>query len=693
MRRMASGDHPPHPDAAREDPPRFRTGDWAWDPKEDPYWDDPSTPRLVLRPGEYGLVADALVRRQPLTIDGHEVVIVDKSGDAEVRFCELDLRWLYEEIIAHPDARLARATEPDRDGFIRPAGVFDQGGNKVDEAPTRLALHGCVVTEANFSSTVIACTLNCTGRFATDAWFRAARLCGYAGFESARFAGHAWFSDTCFARVADFDDACFRGEASFTDNRFGGTARFRGSRFEEIARFDDARFAWDASFGFTRFAERASFWSARFARVANFGYARFAGAADFGSARFAGAALFWEARFAKGGDFGSTRFAGNTGFWDARFAGTAEFGSARFAGTAEFWRSRFAGDARFEFATIGLRSRLRFNDAHFTGTLDLSHSTIRGKVFLTRASLDERVLWDGARLGPKARLGFNRCLARGGGTIELRREQLRPTIADRSAVARRRVGLGGRPKPTLRRIVANASRPLRPVGEWLGLVRPLAVLEGDDSHDPEAMERAAHDYELLAANYRNQPATDWEEDWCRWRAHELNRRAARARADRRLCTPPPHARPNVVRACGEWLSLLVRWPAFWLYHDVWGWFVKRTLVGYLLQPHRIFVAGAVVMLAFTALYAVAIGRDDIGHGSFPPTEVAADVWDYGDAYRYWEKDLFNPFYLSVTTFVTLGYGDFSPAAGWLKVATALEGLLGVTLLALLTVAWGRKLVR
>jgi hypothetical protein len=49
-------------------------------------------------------------------------------------------------------------------------------------------------------------------------------------------------------------------------------------------------------------------------------------------------------------------------------------------------------------------------------------------------------------------------------------------------------------------------------------------------------------------------------------------------------------------------------------------------------------------------------------------------------------------YFSLTTFVTLGYGDYAPA-GIFKLLTGLEALSGVTLLALFTVAWGRKMVR
>jgi len=236
-------------------------------------------------------------------------------------------------------------------------------------------------------------------------------------------------------------------------------------------------------------------------------------------------------------------------------------------------------------------------------------------------------------------------------------------------------------------------------------------MKGDDSNDPEQMRLAADDWELLASNYRNQPATDWEEDRARWRAHELRRRIDMVTSLRRFghflsSDEGLNKRdPTLTGWLLEYLDLIFACLRAYLrviigltWHLIARWLIQRTLVGYLLQLHRLGVSALLVLLGFALVYKFAVGPNDIGHGNFPPIPIESSEgvvtdYDYTDAHAYWQKDWRNPFYLSITTFVTLGYGDFQPAAGWLKLATALEGLIGVTLLALFTVAWGRKMVR
>jgi len=348
----------------------------------------------------------------------------------------------------------------------------------------------------------------------------------------------------------------------------------------------------------------------------------------------------------------------------------------RFAGDARFAGARFAEDALFVNLRVAQRARLTFERVRFEKSVAFDEATIRGRVFFTNATLDERLTFHGADFGSKAGLGFNRFLARGGATVELARDHIEP---DRRPPPDR-VGLGGRrPRPLWWR----AWRGLRPVRLWLGQCRPHSIIQGADAPDSPAaqeMSRAAHDYELLAAVYRNQPATDREEDVCRWRAHELRRRARAAERLQQLSWGAPLA--SIGRAL-RWLVL-----------DVLGrWLLFRMCIGYLLQPHRLMVTGLAIILGFALVYWLFIGIDDISHGGFTPRRIADVGWDYPDAYRYWKKDAMNPLYLSLTTFVTLGYGDFQPAAGWLKLVTAIEGICGVTLLALFTVAWGRKMVR
>ena len=207
-------------------------------------------------------------------------------------------------------------------------------------------------------------------------------------------------------------------------------------------------------------------------------------------------------------------------------------------------------------------------------------------------------------------------------------------------------------------------------------------MEGEDSREIDAMHRAADDYDLLAANFSRQPATDRQEDLCRWRAHELRRLGAWTAADERI-TAARHT---------PWLGVVtvlvvqpLRWLWFIVVHVVARWLIQRTCVGYLLQLHRIAVSAGFVLGVCWAIYAVFASDATIVRNLEDPS--AVPPWEGG----VWARVLFG-LYFSLTTFVTLGYGDFAPQS-WFKLVTGLEGLLGVTLLALFTVAWGRKLVR
>jgi len=58
----------------------------------------------------------------------------------------------------------------------------------------------------------------------------------------------------------------------------------------------------------------------------------------------------------------------------------------------------------------------------------------------------------------------------------------------------------------------------------------------------------------------------------------------------------------------------------------------------------------------------------------------------------WYVRLGNCLYFSAVTFATVGYGDLHPVH-WARVAGAVEGLLGVFIMAVFTVAFARKIIR
>ncbi len=681
------GSPPPSPPPSS---PRWKIGDWEFDPKR-PDWDNPKIKRLIIDdPQEYKALGDAVVR------------------GASVCYCVIeDLRALVDAVQSHPDAKLARATKPDAKGLIHPDGVFRANARLPDDAEaTELTLHACVVERCEFSDLDIGCTLTARVRFDR-----------VAGFDGAAFAGDAGFIEAAFAGVARFEGAAFAGDAWFIEAAFAGVAGFDGAAFAGDAWFIEAAFAGDAWFIEAAFAGDAGFIEAAFAGVARFGGAAFAGDAWFEGAAFAGDAWFIEAAFAGVAGFGGAAFAGDARFGGAAFAGDAGFGGAAFAGDAQFDGVHVRRSATLFFLSVRIKQSLSFNKESDERP-DERPSIIQGALYFTDSKLDERLTFDGALFGRDARLGFNRFLARAGATVELTNAQLTRNRHDRAILAYAQLtsnphsqalladlkedpSLSSRRRRTPGRILAFAlERTIVPCLRAAGLWRGAPLIKGEDTWDADKLDRGADDYEILASNYTRLPATDNAEDHCRWRAHDL-----RARSDllRRL---------NRIRESRNPAAIL--WNSFLVIADdvFFRWLIMRNAIGYLLYLRRIVITGAVLIAGSAALYTLGASPNTIAYnGSVPnplPPEATAlkDTLIQGgytptDAQAYglwlWNQPEafgldFSGFYFSLTTFVTLGYGDFAPL-GWFKLVTGLEALFGVTLLALFTVAWGRKMVR
>ncbi|MEM1185795.1 MAG: pentapeptide repeat-containing protein, partial [Planctomycetota bacterium] len=191
-------------------------GDWDWDPSEDPEWDDPSIPRVRVDPLEIPELASAIVRGASLSY----------------AFIP-DLRALVDTIQAHPNAQLAKASEPDANGFIHT-------DDASPETPSGLTLRGCVVDACEFSDLDIGVTLSINARFAAVARFDRARFAADAWFDRARFDADAWFDEARFAAVAWFGGARFAAVAGFGDASVAGDARFENARVARVARVGSA---------------------------------------------------------------------------------------------------------------------------------------------------------------------------------------------------------------------------------------------------------------------------------------------------------------------------------------------------------------------------------------------------------------------------------------------------------------------
>jgi len=113
----------------------------------------------------------------------------------------------------------------------------------------------------------------------------------------------------------------------------------------------------------------------------------------------------------------------------------------------------------------------------------------------------------------------------------------------------------------------------------------------------------------------------------------------------------------------------------WLYRAYWNtkeW-LKEYTIGYGEKPWLmgLWVIGTV--FAFSGIFS-ATGYQCATNGA---------------EFHFWPKAL----YLSVVTFATLGYGDYSPFGFWGKFAASFEALLGLLFVGLFVVSMARKIIR
>lgn len=116
--------------------------------------------------------------------------------------------------------------------------------------------------------------------------------------------------------------------------------------------------------------------------------------------------------------------------------------------------------------------------------------------------------------------------------------------------------------------------------------------------------------------------------------------------------------------------------------------ISRWITGYGRNPWRVLGTSLFLIVGFALLYPITGGIQEveadraITYTLDQPAE-APTRW----VFRIFLKSL----YFSVTTFATLGYGDFQPMGNWARALAGVEALLGGLLMALLVVVLARRI--
>ena len=204
------------------------------------------------------------------------------------------------------------------------------------------------------------------------------------------------FSNTRFREALDFRDTFFLGETDFSGARFSSDVTFGGADFSEGVDFTSASFSGGAIFSGSDFGH-AEFRGARFdgcARFedANFDYAefmdaRFSGYTTFWGARFDGDARFLHVSFEDYAYFDNASFDGDVLFSGASFCDGAKFSDARFSGNAHFGAS--FDEAYFEYARFG--GRASFSCASSNGYIIFNHAIFSDTAYFKDARFDKVV--------------------------------------------------------------------------------------------------------------------------------------------------------------------------------------------------------------------------------------------------------------------------------------------------------------
>lgn len=335
-------------------------------------------------------------------------------------------------------------------------------------------------------------------------------------------------------------------------------------------------------------------------------------------------------------------------FNGADFLCGADFSLATFAENSSFERAKFA--QRVDFMSASFKQGVDFQRIVFTGDADFRGAEFTKDTKFFAAAFEQSAVFGGAAFAGNAELTGVRFVYpvdfRGvrftqranfqGATFAQCGDFTRAEISSRLILKGAVLGSKG--------LLDFTAIDLRPGGHIQLTIEQIGrwgrkLIAGEDSKDKAKLASAAAQYNMLRDNFRTLPSTDPEEDRCHYKYMDLRRRAS------------------------DW-----HWA-----HRFADWFLFKWCYGYGVYTHRVLVTVALVIVICGAIHAV-----------------GATVWETDVIKGY--DDHFNPWYFSVITFTTIGYGDYAPR-GWLRWVAGAEGFLGLFLMAVFTVSFARKFIR
>lgn len=690
-----------------DDPERWERGDWAFDPKEDAAWEDPAIlRRRIETPEEVEVVADAVVRRYAITLadpTGEEREIVDAKGTL-TRYARVwSLNAVLSRIFAHQqvcwDGRYVLLSKGHPTTVHRtdpiahhPKPLGESG------VPTHLDIRESVVE--NFSAceddVYIPLSLCCLILTTCD--------CGGARFQGGLVLDHCHFKSK-----VDFNNCTFGGHSGVFNTHFDADTKI-GLTIRPVTEFriDGCAFERNFVFGVYQFSGDAIMYGLVVKGCLTVQRAAARSIAIDDCVIEGGLSLsnvFAEECVSCRGTtvYGQLMVQGlNAGLsfeFPKTVGGMASFQGCNIYGFLTAIHTEFQSSVQFD--TCQFFSSVVFQDAVMRGSCIFNRTRMVGDrcriraqgyssepiVAFVRCRVHSRLSLASVIVGPAYRLDFSDIEFANGGSLGVSVEQLFP----------RKTGRIGSKRTSSSSAARRRRSPWRLLWHSILGINNNPRLSGENSTCLRQCGQARNQYEMLVATLALQRGKELLEDKCRWRANELRRRKSLIEHWSRVMGPVSISN-RFWRGIFDLRISSGRAAWFLIYDIIWKWLIERTMIGNLLYVHRPIVTGLVLAAVCGVLFGVFASPDTIAYNGALPAFVEAgspeadayamQMWSHGSGLH----SLASGMSFSLTTFVTLGYGDFAPL-GWFKLVTGLEALAGVTLIALFTVAWGRKMVR
>ncbi len=198
-------------------------------------------------------------------------------------------------------------------------------------------------------------------------------------------------------------------------------------------------------------------------------------------------------------------------------------------------------------------------------------------------------------------------------------------------------------------------KQIEPTGKYFSTIREIGYF-GDEERDSKTARhhRAAETALLLKENFRKMGR--YEDEDCAYytyKKHDIRAEHYGKSFWKRMFDKP-----------GFWFKLLV----------------YELIGGYGTRPVRIFYT----MLATVGIFAL-IYHVILAYGGTIKNLSCGGIFDW--------KALSCSLYFSAITFLTIGYGDLSPAHWSIRTLASIEGLIGLLLISYFTIAFSRKVLR